>query len=282
MSRLPTIFVSLGWMTLACLATAVAQEGESSSPTRWRSPPRELAEPDAPDEAQAEQARDDVELSPATRALRDPLCRCLAHYMFHPETPAERGPWGVMHAIMAFGVDARLDLGQQEANAIGWLCWNRPCYGRQLFSVDGGQVIPRMGPGYQGHDGQFLQIMALARPPRLRDQSGRKRFHDRRRDPVRTSDLSRWRGTDVQTDWTGSLPGDSQWRCCLSLPDEEELSEPVVGAACGGTPHDGLRLAVSLLGARTADRAVGEPEVPGELRAARLPLAVRRSSARTV
>ncbi len=181
--------------------------------------------------------------NPAVMELRAPLRRCLAYYFFRPESNEERGPWGVMHAAVGFGVDASLRVGSQTPNAIGWLCWNQPCYGRQLLYSDGRQIIPRLGPGYQGHDGQFLQILALSRVPRDFVLKVEDRDYTVE-DLVRHEQATCRAGTELTFKLIGLvhyLGTDSTWRSgngelwSIERLVEEELAQPVIGAACGGT-----------------------------------------------
>ena len=182
-------------------------------------------------------------LTPATRRLRDELRRCLMYYYERPESTSERGPWGTMHAIIGFGVDTALEAGDSRVNAIGWLCWNRPCLGYRLFEVRGGRIHTRFGPGYQGHDGQFLKVMALARVPKdFVIQVDGQEFTIA--DVVRQEQETCESGTELTFKLIGLahyLDSDATWRnrsgelWSIERLIREELSQPVIGAACGGT-----------------------------------------------
>ena len=185
----------------------------------------------------------EASLSPSARRLRDELRRCLAYYYQRPEATSERGPWGTMHAIVGFGVDTPLDAGDRKVNAIGWLCWNRPCSGYQLFEVRGGQIQTRFGPGYQGHDGQFLQVMAFSRVPKnfVIKVDGQDFTIA---DVVRQEQATCQSGTELTFKLIGLvhyLDSDATWRnqsgesWSIERLIREELSQPVIGAACGGT-----------------------------------------------
>ena len=67
-------------------------------------------------------------------ALRLVVQDCLAAYHRRPENAAERSPWGLMHAAIAFGVDTDLVVGERVFNALGWLCWNRRGNGIRLLA----------------------------------------------------------------------------------------------------------------------------------------------------
>ena len=68
-----------------------------------------------------------------------------------------------MHAMIAYGVDSELIAGDRRVNAIGYLCYNGVCNGQQLFYTSNGKLQTRIGPGVQGHPGQFLAMLAQSR-----------------------------------------------------------------------------------------------------------------------
>jgi len=53
----------------------------------------------------------------------------------------------------------------QRINAITCLCWNYPCAGFEMMSLDGKLIAPRIGYGYQERPGEFLSMLALSRVP---------------------------------------------------------------------------------------------------------------------
>jgi hypothetical protein len=73
-------------------------------------------------------------LTPEMQQLRDKIRTCLAHYYFNrQETVAGRSPWGVMHCLIAFGVDTQVIANNRRVNSIGWLCYNGTCKGQNIF-----------------------------------------------------------------------------------------------------------------------------------------------------
>jgi len=104
-----------------------------------------------------------IEMTPELEELRERIRECLAYYYFKPENVALRSPWGAMHAMIAYGVDSELIAGNKKVNAIGYLCYNGVCNGQQLFYVSNGKLQTRIGPGVQGHPGQFLAMLAQSR-----------------------------------------------------------------------------------------------------------------------
>jgi hypothetical protein len=183
-------------------------------------------------------------LTPDQQALRDRIRSCLAYYFYRPESTQRRSPWGVMHAIIGFGVDTSLLADDREVNAIAWLCANGPCYRMQLLAIPAaGSVGVRRGPGYQGHDGQLLAILAQSRVKidyPLVVQGQRLSIADL----VHAEQLSCRAGTELTFKLIGLahyLDPDAAWRNDLGEAwniahlVKEELAQPIVGAACGGT-----------------------------------------------
>lgn len=184
-----------------------------------------------------------AQLSPEMVALRDQIDRTLQFYYERPENVAQRSVWGVMHALIAYGVDTEVLVGDRKANAIGWVCYNGPCNGQRLFYLDRGQLTPRQGPGVQGHHGQFLAMLAQSRV--------KKDF------PIRVegkdftvADLIEFekRTCYPKTELTFKLialahylPSDETWKndrgetWSIQRLIQEEMAQPIVGAACGGT-----------------------------------------------
>lgn len=195
---------------------------------------------DAADKTTAAPAQ---ELSPEARVLRDELRRCLAYYFFRPEHTARRSPWEIMHAVVGFGVDTRLDADGKDVSAIGWLCWNQPCQGLRLFRLDGGQIVAPIAAGYQGHEGQFLHIMAFSHVPK--NYAMKIDGHDFTiEDLIQREQQTCRSGTELTFKLAGLvhyLDSDATWRnqsgeaWSIERLIKEELPQTVTGAACGGT-----------------------------------------------
>lgn len=182
-------------------------------------------------------------LSPELVALRNQVRKTLATYYHEPISIADHSPWGIMHALIAYGVDTQIVVNGKQVNAIGHLCFNQPCRGMQLMTLEGKNLRVQIGPGYQGHAGQFLAMLAQSRvmvdyPIRV----GGREFT--------VADLIE---SEKQTCRTKSeltfkliglshyLPLDATWKndlgenWSISRLIKEELAQNVVGAACGGT-----------------------------------------------
>ena len=227
--------------------------GRSDLPADDSVPPTNTTEDSSARPQQKTESVPQPELSPAARALRDEIRRCLSYYYMRPESTAERSPWAVLHWIVGFGVDTQLDVGGQRANAIGWLCWNQPCAGMQLFTLERGLITPRIGPGYQGHEGQFLHMMALSRVPK--DFGMKVDGQDLTiEDLIKREQLTCRAGTELTfkllalvhylgTEATWQSNDGQAWSIERLL--KEELKQSVIGAACGGTHRmDALAYAV--------------------------------------
>jgi len=186
---------------------------------------------------------DETALTDEQRALRDKIRSCLGYYFYRPENTQRRSPWGVMHLIIGFGVDTPLLAGDQDVNAIAWLCANGPCSGMQLLYPAAASVGVRMGPGYQGHSGQLLALLAQSRVKidyPLVVQGQRLSIADL----VRSEQATCRAGTELTFKLIGLahyLEPDATWQSDdgqtwnISRLIKEELAQPIVGAACGGT-----------------------------------------------
>ena len=179
---------------------------------------------------------------------------CLAHYFTHQENLALRSPWAVMHTILPFGVETDIIAGNRNVNAIGWMCYNGVCKTQRMFQPTQRGFRTNVGPGVQGHEGQFLAILAQSSVPRnFPILVGKTRYT--------VSDLIRYEMVTCRenSELTFKLIGLSHylsprqtWRDDRGQPwnleklVREELEQPVVGAACGGT-HRLMGLSYSLM-----------------------------------
>ena len=147
----------------------------------------------------------------------------------------ELSPWAAMHTAIGLGVDTQVVVRRQRVNAIGWLCWNGTCRDWQLFEVGKRGLEPLVGPGVQGHSGQFLSVLAFARVPR--DYELRTRgpaIHGSGSCGVRKAHFYAGFRVDFQVDRFGALPCVGRtvvrrtWgRVGHSWLIREELTQPV-------------------------------------------------------
>ena len=216
---------------------AAAEESPSSLPGEKGS-----VDAAAPAEDQPTIAPLDSELL----ALQAKIRRVLAIYAPKHQNTRDNNAWEVMHEIIAFGVDAQLFRGGPQGpkvNAIGWLCYNGSCKGEQMLYLDHGKLVARKGPGVQGHFGQFLAILAQSRLPidypmlihgksfTISDLVEHEKSDCQPGEELTFKLIGLMHYLDSDETWT-SRSGE-KW----SIPRliQEELKQPIRGAACGGT-----------------------------------------------
>jgi hypothetical protein len=188
-----------------------------------------------------------VTISDSDRAkLQAKVERALEIYRHKHLNSGETSPWGIMHAVVPFGTESMIRIGGPQGElrtAIGWLCFNQRCRGLNLFYPTRDGFALKSGPGYQGHEGQLLAILAQSNlqrdyPIRVEDEKYTIEDlieHEQQTCRARTEltfkliGLSHYLDTDAT--WT-SDDGD-EW----SIPRliAEEIVQPIRGAACGGT-----------------------------------------------
>ena len=186
-----------------------------------------------------------VQATPLEPVLAKRLQRteaCLAYYLNNPESTSVRSPWAVMHALLAFGGDYEMIHGQGRVNAIGWMCHNGTCRTQRIFTPKATGFTPNIGGGVQGHEGQFLAILAQSNVPlNYPLQIGSNKYT--------VEDLVRYEMATCKekSELTFKLIGlsyyldsNKQWRSndgkTWSIPKliQEELAQPIIGASCGG------------------------------------------------
>lgn len=185
----------------------------------------------------------DQELTPELIALRERVRKTLAAYYHEPISTSSYSPWGIMHALIAYGVDTEVYVEDRKVNAIGWLCYNGACRGQQLMYLENGKIRVRIGPGVQGHPGQFLSMLAQSRvradfPIKV---EGRNFTVADLIESEKETCRARTELTFKLIALTHYLKTDATWKSDIgeewSIPRliKEELAQPVVGSACGGT-----------------------------------------------
>ncbi len=181
--------------------------------------------------------------TPREQRIRADIQRCLHYYLTHPENTTRRGPWALMHAALPFGVEADIVAGNRNVNALGWMCFNGVCAKQRMFQPTRQSFRTNVGPGVQGHEGQFLAILAQSRvQPDYPLQIGNRQYT--------VMDLARYEMATCRekSELTFKLIGlshyldqNQRWRDSrgqtwnLEKMVAEELAQPVVGAACGGS-----------------------------------------------
>ena len=185
----------------------------------------------------------------------------LYHYL-RPEAANERSNWGMLHSIMVYGATPRS----------GWAVENTvPLHGSRqqrmsrpaVADAEGRLIAARSGVGLQGHQAQCLAVFALCDVPLdYPIYASSKKFSVR--DLVESEMLGCRSGEELTFSLIGLshyLDTDTVW---LNAAGEtwsferlikEELSQPIVGAACGGT-HRLMGFAHALRKRRAAGKPI--------------------------
>lgn len=180
----------------------------------------------------------------AALRLQAPIAQCLQYYYQRPENARDRTPWGMLHAILPYGTDAQIDTGKRRFNAIAWLAGNNPCRNLKMLTVTReGALVAREGVGLQGHQAQMLAIFAqVGVPVEYPLYANGRKFSIN--DLIRSEMGSCKAGNELTFTLIGLsnyLPTDTRWRTSdgqvwdFERLLREEMAQPVVGAACGGT-----------------------------------------------
>ncbi|GAB5405280.1 MAG: hypothetical protein Aurels2KO_35110 [Aureliella sp.] len=185
----------------------------------------------------------DDEFTAREKAIHRGINDCLHYFIANPENVVRRGPWALMHATLPFGVEAEIIAGKRRVNAIGWMCFNGVCARQRMFQPTRTGFRTNLGPGVQGHEGQFLAILAQSQVSASYPlQIGKKRYTVQ--DLVRYEMATCREKSELTFKLIGLshyLPQDAKWRDSrrrvwnLEKMVAEELAQPVIGAACGGT-----------------------------------------------
>lgn len=199
--------------------------------------------PQEPARFHIESQETESELSAELVELREKIRDCLGYYYQRPENVASRSPWGCMHWMIAYGVDADLIAGNRKVNAIGYLNYNGNCNGQSLFWSQNGRIQANIGPGVQGHAGQYLAMLAQSRVktdyPMLVE--GQKFTVADLIEHEKLTCRPRTELTFKLIALTHYLQSDDKWLSNdgqeWDIPRliKEELAQPIIGAACGGT-----------------------------------------------
>lgn len=206
--------------------------------------------------------RDQIRLTRNVVRMRGMMQQCLRYYYNRPEVANKRSNWGMMHAIMVYGIDTQVIVGRKKYSAIAWVAGNNACRGQKLLTEKDGTLAAKSGVGLQGHQAQLLAVLSLAGVPTTYTlYAGDTPY--KVQDLVEAEKLACKKGEELTFTLIGLahyLETDSQW---LNADGEkwnfeklirEELSQPIVGAACGGT-HRLMGYAHAL----RARRAEGRP-----------------------
>lgn len=183
-------------------------------------------------------------LTPEQEFLRKRVQNTLAsYYQNWTLNTRDHTPWEVMHAIIAYGVDTRLNSNGRYTTAMGHLLFSGVSGGQSIVSLKNGRPYMQRGVGVQGHSGQFLAI--LAQSHLQRDYPLHVSGHDfTLEDLISAEQYDCESGTELTFKLIGLmhyLPSDATWTnfqgqtWSLDRLVREEIVQPIRGAACGGT-----------------------------------------------
>lgn len=198
------------------------------------------------DQGDSSLSRQGQKLTPAQIALGEKIRKVLATYEAKHLNARDHTNWEVMHSLIAFGPRTQIyrdGPGGTKVNAIGWLLWGGRCQSQSLIVLSNGQPHAQYGVGLQGHDGQFLAMLAQWR---VRPQSpmriGGKDMTVA--DFIEEEKVTCRSGTELTFKLIALshyLPSDAKWKSrngeSWDIPKliREEIKSPISGAACGGT-----------------------------------------------
>lgn len=169
--------------------------------------------------------------------------QCLSMF-FHMPVDAEKWrPWTLMHGLLPFGQQSRIQSKGKLYNAVEYVCYNAIGNDTYMMYVNNGELAMKVGPGVQGHEGQLLAMLAQANVPveeAIRVQGQEFTVADL----VEYEKQSCKPGTELTFKLIGLshyLESEAIWRSSegqswnIERLIHEELKQPINGAACGGT-----------------------------------------------
>ncbi len=182
-------------------------------------------------------------LTPEQKWRKQSIARCLAiYYPKHVDADVLR-PWSIMHGLIAYGRNTPVLVRGRIVNAADYLCANGVGDDRRILYVVNGQLQTRSGPGVQGHEGQLLAMLAqaeVAADHPLTVDGHQFTVEDLIQYETRTCRA----GTELTFKLIGLsyyLNSDATWQnnqgesWSIARLVAEELTQPINGAACGGT-----------------------------------------------
>ncbi|MEO1614224.1 MAG: hypothetical protein AAFV88_00150 [Planctomycetota bacterium] len=176
-------------------------------------------------------------------SFRRGIERTLAYFYNRPEVANGRSNWGMMHAMMVFGSDTQIAVGRKRHSAIAWIAGNNNCRGQRLLTHDASGIQAKSGVGLQGHQGQFLAVLGMCEVPSDYPlYAGQIAYSVA--DLIEAEKLACEPAAELTFTLIGLshyLDTDATWQAAdgtrwdFERLIEEELKQPIVGAACGGT-----------------------------------------------
>jgi hypothetical protein len=195
--------------------------------------------------------------------MRNTIRQGLLYHYARPEAANERSNWGMLHSIMVFGADTKIRVNNRKHSAIAWIAGNNACRGQRLLTTENDAIAARSGVGLQGHQGQFLAVFSLCDVPldypvyasnekfSIREMVESEMLACRSGEELTFSLIGLSHYLDTDTIW---LNADGETWSFERLI-KEELSQSIVGAACGGT-HRLMGFAHALRKRRAAGKPI--------------------------
>jgi hypothetical protein len=181
--------------------------------------------------------------------MQDRLAKCqrvLDNFAGRPLNTGRQCSWEIMHRIVAYGIktEVRRDGPTgQPVNAIGWILMGGRCNGVPLLQPGRDQIYLGVGPGVQGHPGQFLGMLAQSHvSPESPFELGGRQYT--------VADLIAQEKRDINSQMELTfklialsyyLNSDDKWTTndgetwSIARLVQEEIRQPMHNAACGGS-----------------------------------------------
>ncbi len=187
-------------------------------------------------------------LTKGMQARRDRIRQCLDFYYDRPLRSAEDSPWSMMHHMLAWGIDSRILVHDtagklRNISTIAWLCGNGACREERLLFLKEDRLHARVGAGLQGHDAQFLALLAQSRVSikqsilvdgqefTVADLIKEEQLTCRGRAELTFKLIAFAHYLPLDTKWQNDKGDDWSMERLIA----EELRQPINGTTCGGT-----------------------------------------------
>jgi hypothetical protein len=204
-----------------------------------------------------------IKLTRSVSRMQNTIKQGLMYHYARPEASNERSNWGMLHSIMVFGADTKIRVNNRKHSAIAWIAGNNACRGQRLLTVKDDAIAARSGVGLQGHQAQCLAVFALCEVPldypvyaasqkfSIRELVESEMLACRSGEELTFSLIGLSHYLDTDTMWLNSAGETWSFERLI----KEELSQPIVGSACGGT-HRLMGFAHALRKRRAAGKPI--------------------------